>query len=65
MKLIPQNDKWRVNAGKITREQRDEMLEWCHKNWTSGWGEVDTSLGETVFIFPQLSQANWFMLKWA
>ncbi len=65
MTLTLQNDKWYVKAGKISRDHRDQMLEWCHDNWSSAWGEVDTRLGETVFIFPQLSQATWFMLKWS
>ena len=65
MKLIQMNDRWHVNAGRVTREHRDQMIEWCYSCWSSGWGEVDTTLAETVFIFRQLHQANWFMLKWA
>jgi hypothetical protein len=65
MKISPQNDKWYINVGKVTREHRDEMIAWCYQCWDRGWGEVDTTLGETVFIFQQLSQANWFMLKWS
>mgnify|MGYP006268280031 CR=1 FL=1 len=65
MKITPVNDKWYVNAGRVTREQREQMMAWCHENWPGGWGEADTLLAETVFIFPQLSQANWFILKWA
>jgi hypothetical protein len=40
-------------------------MAWCHEMWGSGWGDVDTQLDTTVFIFPQLAHANWFMLKWA
>ena len=64
MRLTQTNDRWYVNAGRVTREHRDQMIAWCYKCWQGGWGDCDTSLDETVFIFNQLSQANWFMLKW-
>ena len=58
-------DRWYLFVGQVTREEREDMVEWCYQTWGSGWGEVDTKLGQTVFIFSQLNQANWFSLKWA
>jgi len=40
------------------------MVAWCYESWQSGWGECSLRQDETVFIFEQLNQANWFMLKW-
>lgn len=65
MKLTHLNDQWFINAGRITREQRDTMIKWCYDCWDGGWGECDTSLGNTIFIFKQGNQANWFMLRWS
>jgi hypothetical protein len=65
MKLTHLNDQWYINAGRITRDQRDTMIKWCFDCWASGWGECDTSLGNTIFIFKQASQADWFMLRWS
>jgi hypothetical protein len=56
---------WYLNAGRVTREERAQLIEWCFEMWGAGWGEVDTSLDTTVFIFPRLAHANWFLLKWA
>lgn len=63
--LTNSRDTWYLNVGRITREERAELIEWCHEMWGSGWGDVDTQLDTTVFIFPRLAHANWFMLKWA
>lgn len=62
--LTNSGDSWYLNVGRITREERSKLVEWCFYNWGSGWGEVDTQLDQTVFIFPRLAHANWFMLKW-
>ena len=59
------DDKWMVDLGKVTMQERDQMLEWCFQNWGNQWGEVDTKFDFTFLIFHQLSHANWFMLKWA
>jgi len=40
------------------------MVAWCYESWQSGWGECLIQQDQTVFIFDQLQQANWFMLKW-
>ena len=63
--LHQSGDKWYLNAGRITREERDTLIAWCYECWGRGWGEVDTSLDSTVFIFPKLAHANWLLLKWA
>jgi len=62
--LTNSNGSWYLNAGRVTREERAELIAWCFEMWGPGWGEVDTSLDTTVFIFPRLAHANWFMLKW-
>ena len=64
MNLTQQNDKWHVDAGRLEVRLRDGIIAWCFANWGGGWGEVDTRLDRTVFIFHQLAHANWFMLKW-
>ena len=63
--LRQQHDKWYLYVGLITREHRDEMIAWCVEMWGTHWGETDTAVGRSVFIFHKLDQANWFMLKWA
>jgi hypothetical protein len=65
MTLTLVQDKWHINAGRITRESRDEMIKWCYDCWQRGWGEVDTTLGNSIFIFEQSQQAEWFMLRWS
>lgn len=62
--LTNSNDHWYLNVGRVTRDERAELVKWCFDNWGPSWGEVDTQLDTTVFIFPRLAHANWFMLKW-
>ena len=62
--LQKQNDKWHIVCGRLTRDQVESMLAWCHENWEGHWGELDHSFGNTVFILHKLEHANWFMLKY-
>lgn len=63
--LTNSGDSWYLDVGRITRDQRAELVKWCHECWGNSWGEVDTQMDHTVFIFPRLAHANWFVLKWA
>lgn len=63
--LTNSGGSWYLNIGRVTREERAELVKWCVEMWGSHWGEVDTKLDSTVFIFPRLAHANWFLLKWA
>ena len=67
MKLILErrNDKWYIDCGRCTREWTLDTQRWCFECWGPGWGDIDTKFDHTIFIFPQLMQANWFMLKFA
>ena len=63
--LQQHHDKWFLHVGRVSPAERQQLVEWCVQMWGSHWGEVDTHLAQSVFIFHKLAHANWFMLKWA
>jgi hypothetical protein len=64
MKLIRKNDKWYIDCGRVTREWRAECQRWCWETWGADWGDVDTTLDHTIFIFKRTDHASWFVLRW-
>ena len=57
-------DRWHVHCGFVHRDYVDEMQRWCWQSWGSGWGEYKSLMGRSVFIFFNVNQANWFIVRW-
>lgn len=64
MKVTITNDRWYVDCGRCTREWTAQAQRWCWENWGPGWGDIDTQLDHTIFIFYRVSHATWFVLRW-
>lgn len=64
MKVTRSNDKWYVDCGKVTRDWTANSIRWCYEQWGPGWGDHDTKLDHTIFIFHRLDHATWFILRW-
>jgi hypothetical protein len=71
MKMIaikPYNDKYQL-IWFCHVEDAQSAIKWCYDNWGNDWGRVHVGIpdrvgfAENIFLFHQLSHANWFKLK--
>lgn len=65
MQMTKKHDKYWIDCGCATPYWTNRCRKWCWENWGPEWGDIDTKLDHTIFIFHREAHASWFMLKWA